>query len=340
MQRRSPGRVRSGDGHGWWPRYAMVPLLTLLVVLGVAAATEAAADHSTAVRTMAATAYPQYCGTFQSRLGGTSQMTFYAYIRQGSPTCPETLRVLKTWADCTGNCHTQQFGQWSCFDDNGQSVQAGWVQHCSRPDGALVSDRFKALGSCSGGSSKCDEPLNLLAPPKVGGSFNVARVRGAVLVRLPGLARFVSIEQARHVPNGSVVDTRRGKVSLVSASDARGSVQSALFHGGLFRLRQRRAAHPLTELHLTGPIGPCPSGHRAGVARGRPHRHLWGNGHGSYGTFGRDSSATVGGTWWLTEDRCDGTLTVVRRGVVKVRDFHRHRTVTVTAGHSYLARHR
>ena len=44
------------------------------------------------------------------------------------------------------------------------------------------------------------------------------------------------------------------------------------------------------------------------------------------------------GTRWLTVDRCDGTLTRVTHGAVSVRDFLRHRTVLVRAGHSYLAR--
>ena len=37
-------------------------------------------------------------------------------------------------------------------------------------------------------------------------------------------------------------------------------------------------------------------------------------------------------------DRCDGTLTRVTSGEVKVRDFNRGKTVTLTAGESYLAR--
>ena len=44
------------------------------------------------------------------------------------------------------------------------------------------------------------------------------------------------------------------------------------------------------------------------------------------------------GTRWLTEDRCDGTLTRVTNGAVVVRDFKRHRKVLVRAGHSYLAK--
>ena len=39
-------------------------------------------------------------------------------------------------------------------------------------------------------------------------------------------------------------------------------------------------------------------------------------------------------------DRCDGTLTKVRRGAVVVRDFRRKRNVVVRAGKSYLARAR
>jgi hypothetical protein len=46
----------------------------------------------------------------------------------------------------------------------------------------------------------------------------------------------------------------------------------------------------------------------------------------------------VRGTIWLVQDRCEGTVTKVTRGTVQVADFRRHTTVTVKAGHSYLAR--
>ena len=69
----------------------------------------------------------------------------------------------------------------------------------------------------------------------------------------------------------------------------------------------------------------------------KPVRRLWGNGHGRFTTKGRYSSATVRGTKWLTQDQCNGTLTVVKRGVVQVRDFRRHKTLNVKAGRSYLA---
>ena len=46
------------------------------------------------------------------------------------------------------------------------------------------------------------------------------------------------------------------------------------------------------------------------------------------------------GTKWLVVDRCDGTLTLVRRGEVTVRDFVRKRGITLQAGERYLAQPR
>jgi hypothetical protein len=46
----------------------------------------------------------------------------------------------------------------------------------------------------------------------------------------------------------------------------------------------------------------------------------------------------VRGTEWDTVDRCDGTLTRVKRGAVVVTDFRRRVNITVRAGASYLAK--
>jgi hypothetical protein len=46
----------------------------------------------------------------------------------------------------------------------------------------------------------------------------------------------------------------------------------------------------------------------------------------------------VRGTVWGTSERCGGTLTSVRKGTVIVRSLHAHRSVTLHAGQSYLAR--
>jgi hypothetical protein len=44
------------------------------------------------------------------------------------------------------------------------------------------------------------------------------------------------------------------------------------------------------------------------------------------------------GTRWLTEDLCEGTLIHVVTDRVAVTNFVNHRHLTVTAGHSYLAK--
>ena len=74
------------------------------------------------------------------------------------------------------------------------------------------------------------------------------------------------------------------------------------------------------------------------AANKKPIRALWGSAKGNFRTTGRYAAATVRGTIWLVQDRCEGTLTRVSRGTVQVADFQRNRTVSVTAGHTYLAR--
>ena len=97
----------------------------------------------------------------------------------------------------------------------------------------------------------------------------------------------------------------------------------------------------MTELVLRGPLPTCTRGgaRAAAVVRRRPPRALWGrDDHGRFRTRGTNSVATVRGTAWYVEDRCDGTLTRVSKGSVSVRDLRRRRTVIVAAGKSYLAR--
>jgi hypothetical protein len=158
---------------------------------------------------------------------------------------------------------------------------------------------------------------------------------------VPGSDEFVSLSKVASVPVGSLVDTREGSVTLKSALPG-GDTQSAIFHGGLFEVRQPKDAKGLTELKLRGPGPSCAGGSaRAAVADKRKKKHrraLWGRDNGgAFRTRGGNSVATVRGTAWYTEDRCDGTLTRVSQGSVSVRDLVNDRTVIVRAGHSYLA---
>jgi hypothetical protein len=95
-----------------------------------------------------------------------------------------------------------------------------------------------------------------------------------------------------------------------------------VFSDGKFTVTQAPTGDPVATLKLTGPSlrDTCAAASAAGRKRKRVRR-LWGDGHGSFRTAGHYSAATVRGTRWLTEDRCDGTLTRVVRGTVEVEDF-------------------
>jgi hypothetical protein len=100
----------------------------------------------------------------------------------------------------------------------------------------------------------------------------------------------------------------------------------------------------MTELVLRGDKATCGGTGRARAAATvakRPPRGLWGrDNHGRFRTRASNSVATVRGTEWYVGDRCDGTITRVKRGAVSVRDLKTGRTVIVRAGQSYLAKAR
>jgi dipeptidyl aminopeptidase/acylaminoacyl peptidase len=178
-----------------------------------------------------------------------------------------------------------------------------------------------------------------LPAPEIGETVNARPVKGRVRVRVPG-AGFVALEEAGQVPVGSTFDTRKGTVALtLGASRTTGKTQTGRFSGGKFITRQSRR-DPLTELRLTGGGFNRCSAKGASAAARKPSRRLFANGRGRFRTRGRNSTATVRGTKWLTKDTCAGTLTLVQQGSVVVRDLVKRRTVLVKAGGRYLARSR
>ena len=187
----------------------------------------------------------------------------------------------------------------------------------------------------------CDRVDKGNSRPSLGRTAVLRPLRGTLGMSPAGIVRSVPLRDTVALPVGSTVAAGKGVVSLTSARDRR-RVQTARFFDGSFQLRQRRGRRPITELVLKGgDFRQCrrgASGRATAAQRRRAVRRLWGNGRGRFRTRGRYSSAAVRGTKWLTEDRCDGTLTRVTRGSAVVRDFVRRRTVTLRAGQTYLAR--
>ena len=163
----------------------------------------------------------------------------------------------------------------------------------------------------------------------------VRTVSGKVRVRRPGSKDFVELSASEGIPLGSTIDTLAGVVELTSVARAGGPPQTARFSEGVFKVTQSGS---ITNLALTEPLASCKAKGASAAASKSKKRHLWGDGKGAFRTSGKYSSATVRGTKWLVQDSCAGTLTRVVRGSVKVRDNVRHKTVTVAAGKSYLAK--
>lgn len=178
-------------------------------------------------------------------------------------------------------------------------------------------------------------------PPRPSVAVDVQSGTGTTLVRLPGAAGFATLRGGDQIPVGSTVDVTRGSVALTSAEG------KATFRGGVFTVREPRAAAAarVTVLALAGgSFAACPTKktRRAASAGAlRPTaivRRLFGSGKGRFRTSGRFAAATVRGTAWEVYDRCDGTYVEVKSGAVAVSDLKLHRTIVVTARHSYLAR--
>jgi CSLREA domain-containing protein len=288
--------------------------------------------------------------------GGSSGASVNNTIIAGSPACGGNFAV-STRFGWTGNLANDATCAFAAGEGrNGLDPRLGPLKNNKGPTDtmALLSgspaidagDPNRCFGTDQRGAqavNTCDigafefggkPPEPVLPPPVAGETVNVSRTRGTVKIKLPGSDHFFTLEQGQQVPVGSTFDTSHGRVNLQAAGS-----QKAWFYQGQFKLAQKHSAKPLSTLSLTGKLSCKGAGKAATAAKKKKRkRRLWGDGKGKFRTKGSFSSATVRGTRWLVEDRCDGTLTVVKRGKVAVKDFVRHRTVIVKAGHKYFAR--
>ena len=184
--------------------------------------------------------------------------------------------------------------------------------------------------------------------PVLGETLAVTPTEGTVKVRQPD-GTWSAMTAGVALPNDTVVDARKGAITLAATVDAAGEQQSATFSGAVFAFHQPNAAHSVTQLKLQGgDFSVCKSatpavahGARAvAAARSKPVRKLFGSGHGRFRTEGRLAAATVHGTIWVTSDYCDRTVVTVKRGVVGVTDLKTGRVVNVHAGSSRTIRRR
>jgi hypothetical protein len=193
-----------------------------------------------------------------------------------------------------------------------------------------------AWGCGGGGESSSGADQGALPPPTFAKTVNLSPVSGRISVELPAASRFVGLSRARQVPVGTLVDARSGVVHLTAATASPARFDSGDFQAGTFQVGQDPAEPGVIELRIVDDEvarRACGSAHST-----RVFGRMLGDARGRFRTRGRFSDATVRGTNWGVRNRCDGTLTVVRRGTVVVTDRRRHRDFVVHAGQSFLAR--
>ena len=193
------------------------------------------------------------------------------------------------------------------------------------------------------------ETITLAAPAVVNQSVNMTQLSGDVVVRVPESlggappseggtsgGSVAQINGTATLPLGSVINSTKGRVQVIAKR--RRKRQVARFRAGIFRVRQERDGEIVLTLRGSLDCGASASSAAPRAQASARRRRLWGNSRGgSFRTRGRYSSASVRGTKWLTLDRCNGTLTVVVEGVVRVHDYGKGRKVRVRAGRRYFA---
>ena len=246
--------------------------------------------------------------------------------------------LLAPLVDNTGQTDTHAIGATSPAVDGGLNCEAtdqrGQLRKRACDIGAY---EFQGNLPPSGGGGPSGPPPpppdnEKLPPPVAGKNVNALPKSGTVKIKLPGSDTFVDLVEGQQIPVGTIVDARKGHVTLIAAGGG-----DAEFYGGIFKIGQTKGAKPLTTLSLTEKLT-CPKSKASAAAKKKRKRRLWGDGTGRFRTKGKHSAATVVGTKWLVEDRCTSTLTRVARGKVKVRDFVKKKTVTVKAPKKYVAK--
>jgi RTX calcium-binding nonapeptide repeat (4 copies) len=150
---------------------------------------------------------------------------------------------------------------------------------------------------------------------------------------------------SRPGPNGEFISPQ-GNFSLrIYRFSRRGGetrTEEALFetlNAGTVGVSEGRSRTGPSRIALPkGRLPGCPRLATASQLSRQTLRRLRGRARGHYTAGGRYSAGAVRGTDWTVTERCDGTLTSVRRGTVVVRDFRRRKTIVLHAGERYLAR--
>ena len=184
-------------------------------------------------------------------------------------------------------------------------------------------------------------------PPVLDSSTNLNPVSGTILIKIPGSTTFKSVPVGANVPIGSTINAINGTVSITVALP-NGKTQTGEFYDGEFVLTQAPSGTTIPVL-TGGSFNGCPTSGQATAGKntaraakskkkpGTVVRQLWGNAHGNYTTKGRYGSASVSGTIWLVQDRCDGTyIEATKDNVIVVAYANPNKKINIQQGQHIL----
>jgi NHL repeat len=190
--------------------------------------------------------------------------------------------------------------------------------------------------------------IGAVPPAVVGHSVGVAPAASGVVVKPKGMNTFLPLKEEDLVPTGSQVDATTGQIDLSVAKDTGGVQQTARLFFGSFTVTQPTLRRPTALFQLPAPTG-CPRTKKSSAPvasaaakkkkkkhkkKRPPQKRLWvTETGGNWKTATGSVSAGAIGTEWLTTSLCDGTRVTVRKGIVRVRDRHKH--ITLRAGQTY-----
>ena len=199
------------------------------------------------------------------------------------------------------------------------------------PSGVAYSPRTKLIYVLDGNVSA----WQAVPDPVLGKSMDIQVDSGTVLFKPPGTKKFKKLKKVTLVRSGTIIDARRGTVSITSIT-ADGTLQSADFFKGIFKAIQTKQGRGLTNAQLVGGnFKACPASGARATKKSKPVRQLWADGKGQFKSTGRYLSAAIRGTAWQMIDTCSGSTVKVTEGAVTVRDFLLKKTVVVQAGGFY-----
>ena len=273
-----------------------------------------------------------------SDVGGSHSLTATLTGSSGAPVPGAQIVFAVGGANPTGGAGTTAPNGQAGFSYTGNNAGDDTTTACLDANNSGACDPGEVTDTATKHWNALQQPPVPQPPaPELGKRVVVEVVSGTIRVRRKN-GKFRALRAGESIPVGSTIDATKGKVRLTSAANRTGATQSAVFYQGQFVVTQTRAAKPITQLALNGKLSCATKKKKASTSAKKKVRRLWGDGKGRFRTRGKHGAATVRGTKWLTEDRCNGTLVRVKRGKVAVRDFVKRKTVVVRKGRVYVAR--